>query len=265
MKSHFARSFASVAWLAAVLSFGVAAADAAEPKSRGLKPGEFNPAHETVDVFQAIESGKIEARVIPKDITGGKILFTNKTAAPLNVKIPDAFATVHVLAQGVGSIGGIGGGQAGGATGGAGLGGGGGGAGGAGGGNFFNVAPEKVGEMPYSNLCLEHGKPDPRSTMKYEMRPLETVTTKPGIRELTVAYGAKQVSYRVAQIVAWHLNNDMSWEELAAKRIERAGFGSEPYFTADEMRTAFQLTRQLAKYLEERNNATTETLALPKL
>lgn len=242
---------------------------AAEPtKSRATKPGEYNPQHRTVDAFEAMAAGEIEVRVVPKDVTGGKLLVSNKTGEPLNVKIPDAFATVHVLAQlggsGVGNqfAGGIGGQAGAGSTGGAGIGNGGGGAGG-GGGNFFNVAPEKVGELPYAHVCLEHGKPDPRAAMKYEMRPLETLSTRPEIRELTVMLGNKQVSYRVAQIVAWHVANEMSWEELAAKTVTRLGGGSYPYFSAEEMQTAYRLHEHIVKVLEDSKNV--DSLVLPKL
>src|SRR5262249_40427563 len=86
---------------------------AAEPSKKPLKPGEFNPANETVDLFDAIKAKQVEVKLIPKDSSNGKILITNKTEQGLNLKLPDAVAAVHVVAQmgGGGMMGGIGGGM----------------------------------------------------------------------------------------------------------------------------------------------------------
>jgi hypothetical protein len=248
------------------------AAENATDSTRPLKLGQYNPAHNSVELFEAMKDGRLEVRMIPKDVAGGNVLITNKTDQPLNIKLPDSFAGVHVLAQyggggGAGSAGGIGQGAGGafggGGGGGGGMGGGGGGAGGAGGGgNFFNVAPEKIGKVPYTSVCLEHGKPDPKSTMKYEVRPLDSFTTNPKVRETLALLGRGAISQRVAQVVAWHANNEMSWETLAAKHIERLGGGSYPYFSAEEIRAAMLVDKHIAETLEAREKS---PAPLPKL
>ena len=88
---------------------GTFAAQAAEP-SRLYKRGEYNPAHDSVDVFEAIADGKLDVKLIAKDSTQAKVVITNKSQQPVNVKLPDAFAGVHVLAQLGGGMGGGGGG-----------------------------------------------------------------------------------------------------------------------------------------------------------
>jgi hypothetical protein len=262
MKRHF--SFLRLIF-AGLMMVGVAgqlrAEDSAATESAGAgrppKVGQYNPAHTSVDLFDAMKDGRLEVRMIPKDVAGGNVLITNKTDQPLNIKLPDSFAGLHVLAQSGSIAGGIGQG-AGGAFGGGGggMGGGGGQAGGAGGGgNFFNVAPEKVGKLPYVSVCLEHGKPDPKSTMKYEVRPLESFTTNPKVREVLVLLGRGAVNQRVAQIVAWHAGNEMSWEALASKQIERLGGGSYPYFSAEEMRAAMLVDKHISETLEAREKA----------
>jgi hypothetical protein len=258
-------------WTVAIL-FGLTTAawhnaTAATPK-KPLKPGEFNPEHATVDLMDAMKDGQVEVRLIPKDVTGGKALITNKSGKPLNVKLPEVFGNVHVLAQAISGVGGGlgqagGGGMGGGGGGMGGMGGGGGGLGG--GGGMFNIAPEKVGEVPYVNVCLEHGKPDPRPSMKYEIRPIESLTSSPAVIETIRMLTRGQISQRVAQILTWHHNNEMSYEELAAKTIEHLTGPSEPYFTADEIRTALAADAYIAKVLEERKKAAAQTPALPKL
>jgi hypothetical protein len=73
--------------------------------------------------------------------------------------------------------------------------------------------------------------------------------------------GRGEVSQRVAQILAWHSQNEMTWEELASKQIERLGGGSYPYFSADEMRAAMALDQHVTRTLEAREKSP----ALPKL
>jgi len=237
---------------------------AAEPNSARSAGGSGEP----VDLFAAMKDGLVEVRMIPKDVEGGRVLFTNKTDQPLTLKLPDAFAGVHVAAQyggGSGAAGGIGQG-AGGAFGGGGGGLGGGGGGGAGGlgggGGMFNVAPEKVGQLPYIGICLEHGKPDPKPVMKYELKPVEAVSSHPEVREVLVMLGQGRCSRRVAQIVAWHVNSEMSWEQLANKHIKRLDGSTQPYFTAEEIAAAFRLDTHVRQELAARKEA---AAAVPKL
>ncbi|MHA1567401.1 MAG: hypothetical protein ACTSX7_18985, partial [Alphaproteobacteria bacterium] len=102
---------------------------AAERTGKRLKLGQFNPDDKTVEMFTAIEQDQIDVKLIPKDSTQCRVMIENKTDQPLNVKLPDAFAGVPVLAQMGGMGGGMGGGGMqgmGGGMGGGGMGGGGG-------------------------------------------------------------------------------------------------------------------------------------------
>ncbi|MBN8604408.1 MAG: hypothetical protein J0M26_25565, partial [Planctomycetes bacterium] len=89
---------------------------------------------ESIDLFEGMENGKIEVRFLPKDATQATIVINNKTDKPLDIRLPDAFGGVPVLAQ-FGGMGGMGmGGMGGGMGGMGGMGGGMGGMGGMGGG-----------------------------------------------------------------------------------------------------------------------------------
>jgi hypothetical protein len=151
------------------------------------KSGQYNPNDQTVDMFAAIEKGDIAVQLSFKDSTEGRMRIENKTDKPLNVKLPDAFAGLPVLAQrnngggGNGRNGGGGGNRGGGGS--QGMGGGGGmGMGGMGGGmGMMNVPPEKVGQMDFVAVCLEHGKHEPRPNIPYEIKPLESFTTTPAM------------------------------------------------------------------------------------
>jgi hypothetical protein len=234
---------------------------AAERHARRGKIGEYNPAAKTVEMFAAIEKGDISVRLIPKDSTESQVLIKNETDQPLNVKLPDAFAGVPVLAQ----FGGAGGGGAGGgghhgnhngnSSGGGnqnqGMGGGMGGMmGGMGG--MFNVPPEKVGKFKVPTVCLDHGKAEPRPAIPYTIKPIESYSSKPGVREVCQMLGNGQVNQHAAQAAAWHLNNGMTWEQLAAKRVRHLNGQSRPYFSPAEIQGGMQLATSAVRAAKEK-------------
>ncbi|MFN3150787.1 hypothetical protein [Bremerella sp.] len=219
---------------------------------------------ETVEMFQAIDNGDIEVKFIPMNSERGTVIITNKTKKKMRVELPAAFAGVP-LAQfgggggfggnqgggfggGQGGFGGQGGGNQGvgggfgGQGGGGGFGGGGGGFGGnqGGGGGFFNVMPEKVQRIKVQGVCLDHGLEDPDPQIPYELKPIASYTEKPGVADLCHMLGSGQLNQRSAQAAAWHLNNGMSWEELANKRIEHLIGDDTPYFSRQELQIAYK-------------------------
>ncbi len=249
------RIFLSMLTVAAV-SVGTSVL-AATPAGALAKSGEFNDQHKSVEMFQAIEQGQIDVKVIPKDSSECNVLIENKTDQPLNVQLPAAFGGVPVLAQFGGGAGGMGGGLGGGGGSstqsfGGGMGGMGGGGMMGGGGGFFNVAPEKVGQFKVPTVCLEHGKKEPRAAIPYEIRPIEQVTDKPAVHALCAMLGTGQVNQRAAQVAAWNLNCNMSWQELAAKRLRFANGTSRPYFLPTELRAGVQLAAMAVQKAEQK-------------
>ena len=261
---------------------------AADRPGKPPGPGQFNPQHETVEMFEAIEQGQIEVKLIPKDSTESRVLIENKTKQPLNVKLPEAFAGVPVLAQagfgGAGNLGGVGnrGNRGFGGGGNQGFGGGFGGMGGMGMGGMgmfnvppekvaqnpqamFNVPPQKVGKLKVMTVCLEHGKREPQPSMKYEIKPIDQFTEKKQVHELCRMLGSGLLNQRAAQVAAWHLNNEMSFQELAAKRLRFANGTSRSYFTPQELRAGMQLVAMatnLAKQREKRQKSPGEEISL---
>ncbi len=241
------------------------AVSAAEPSlaDSPAKAGAFKAEGEMVELFAAAAKGDIEVKLIPKDSTTGQVIITNKTKKPLTIQLPEAFAGVPVLAQGLQGGGGFGGGNQGGGGGqnqgfgGGGLGGGGGGFGGGGGGfgggggGLFNVGPEKVGKLKFVAVCLEHGKLDPNPRVPYAMKPIESFVSKPEVIEVVKMLGKGELNQSSAQAAAWHLNNEMSWNELASKIGKKHLDGSvEPYFNAATLEVAVRGTREAAHRAE---------------
>jgi hypothetical protein len=234
---------------------------AAERRGRLTKIGEYIPNAETVDMFAAMQKGDIAVQLIPKDSTQSQVLIKNKTDKPLNVKLPEAFAGVPVLAQNFGGGNAVGGGNnrgnrnSGNNGGNQGMGGGMGGMMGGGGMGMFSVPPEQVGKFKVPTVCLDHGKAEPRAAIPYELKPIESYTSKPGVRELCQMLGNGQMNQRAAQAAAWHLNNDMSWEQLAAKQVHRLGSPSQPYFSPAEIQAGMQIAAAAVSTAKEKEKA----------
>ncbi len=55
-----------------------------------LKGTPAEPA-EVVEMFSAIEDGRIDVGLIPKDSTRARVFIENKTDKPLSVQLPAAF------------------------------------------------------------------------------------------------------------------------------------------------------------------------------
>jgi hypothetical protein len=230
---------------------------AAERRGRRTKIGEYISNAETVEMFAAMEKGDIAVKLIPKDSTQAQVVIENKTDKPLNVKLPDAFAGVPLLGQNLAGAGGAGGnrnsnrsGSNQGNQGNQGMGGGMGGMMG-GGMGMFSLPPEQVGKFKVPTVCLDHGKADPRPSIPYQIKPLDSYTTKAGVRELCQALGKGQTSQRVAQAAAWHLNNDMSWEQLAGKQIKHLNGPSQPYFSPAEIQVGMQVANTAVRAAKE--------------
>ena len=233
---------------------------------------------QVVRLFEAMEAGDIEVQFIASSSAAANVIFTNRTQQPLRIELPAAFAGVPVLAQfgngpgagqfgiagpgnivpggnfGVGApAGGAAQGVGGGFNPGVGVGQNGAGFNGAGfnganfnGGGFFNIDAGSTRRLKVETVCLEHGKPDPNPRLKYELRPIEALTSRPEVAELCAMLGRGEIPQAAAQAAAWHVANDLSWEELAAKDRVRLRHGYyEKYFSQEEISQAVQIVEQI--------------------
>jgi hypothetical protein len=239
-------------FVALALLPGVAVAASPSKKAAAKQPAE------QVELFAAMKAGDVDVKFIPKDDTEARLIIKNNTKKPLSIQLPEAFAGVPALAQrnnnnsgssnnssqnqGVGGGGMMGGGMGGGGMGGGGMG---------GGGGFFNVPAEKVGQMKFATVCLEHGKKNPNAKIPYDIKPIEEFNDKPEVRELLKLFSAGQLSQRATQAAAWHFANGMSWEELASKQIKHLNGTSERYFSMQEIVLARQIAAVTEKTVRE--------------
>ena len=219
------------------------------------------PASAVSDLFDAEERQQVSIRYIPNDSKSAQIIVTNRTRSPQTLRLPVAFAGVPVLAQFGGGMGGggMGGGQGGFAGAGIGggaqaMGGGGGGFGGQGmngmggggmgqgGGGAFSIPPERSRTFRVPTVCLEYGKTEPSSRMPYKLVRADSFSSDPKLAVVLEILGRGELSQKVAQAAVWHMANGLSWEKLAAEKIDRAGgIPDEPYFSQAELIAAHRV------------------------
>jgi len=256
-----ARSLASLAGLVALSLVAVSGAQARDAggKPRGAATTEPPIVRE---LFEAESDGLVEVRFIPNDSRSAQVILKNTSGKPLSLKMPSAFAAVPALGQmGMGGMGGMG--MGGGGMGGGGMGGGGmgqgmgggfgnqgmngmGGMGGMGGGGMggmpaggaFSIPAEKTKVVKVTTVCLEHGKKEPSSRMAYKLVPLDSFSTDPALRGLLEGLARGEMTQKVAQAATWHVANGLSWQELAAKKIDRLGRPDDAWFTQTELTLA---------------------------
>ena len=219
------------------------------------------PLAEEVEFFVAMESGDIEATMIMSDATKGILMVKNRTTKPLTIKTPAALAGVPILAQrnGAGGIGGMGGGRnggmggmggmqgmmggmmGGGMMGGMGMGGMG--MGGMGMGGMFNIAPDKVQKVRLVAVCADHGLTDPSPRVPYKPIRAETYAKDSVVLGIVTLMCAGVLDQPAAQAAVWHLQNGLSWDELAQKiGIKHINGTTEPFFTQDQLQRAIAAT-----------------------
>ena len=234
--------------------------------SKTLTPAD---GYDHVEMFSAMDDGTIKVELIPKDATQANVFVTNLDDKPLAVEMPEAFVGIPVLAQGFGGGqgGGFGGGQGGGGRGGGfgggqggghgfgggggqgrgggGFGGGGQGGGGQGGGfggGVFNIPPGKRAKVTFTTVCLEFHKPDPRPSMKYEIKPAKDYITDESIIEMLKMVANDEVSQPIAQAASWHRLDGLSWEFLLNhNRTELSNGYFERFFTPNQVGWAQEL------------------------
>lgn len=277
-----------VRWcLASLVVLGLAAEPGLAAKKSGggvITQPRFDPAAERVEMFAAIEEGRISARLIPRNALGGNVLFENKTDRPLTIELPAVVVGTSIHNQfggGFGGGGGLGGGGLGGGQGGFGGGqgggqqavgggfgggqgvgqggfggGGGGGIGGGQGGGFFSIPAGKRVSIPLTSVCLEHGKPEPGQTSDYVLLPVDHYSTDPVLPALLSLVASGRGSAEAAQAAAWHVSNGMTWDDLKAKRRMHLTSGSSPYFTEAQLAEAKRIVESAMKAAKERGTAT---------
>ena len=106
---------------------------------------------------------------------------------------------------------------------------------------LLSVPAGRTIRIRLDSVCLEYGKPEPRPRIAYELRPLETFSVDPTLKQVLAMLPYEGVSQREIQIASWHLASDMSWEDLDALRVEHLNGRSERRFETAEIDRAREI------------------------
>jgi len=213
---------------------------------------------EAGDLFAALKAGDVEARVVARDPHHVRVFLKNPSKRALSVKLPEVLAARPILAQnnffnpqGNGQglstttssqqpAQAVGGPTSTGSS------------RGFNGGTIFNIPPESVREIQIDSVCLEHGKPNPKNTMPYELAPLAEVCKEPAVESLLVRYGKEGLDRDVVQVAAWNLANGLSWDKLAAMTEPVAINAVRSVYTPQQLQAARHLTDRAKKEIGAR-------------
>lgn len=125
----------------------------------------------------------------------------------------------------------------------------------------FRVPAGKVGKVSAATFCLEHGKPDPNSRVKYRIVPIEQfVGSDERIVTLCKLLADGSISQNTAQAAAWNLANGISFDQLATmNRVQSKYTGNVRMFNDDELKTALGIVEKLNKQAAASQLASTST------
>lgn len=226
---------------------------AAQPGYSGSCAGDLGTVAETFPLLGAIERGIVEAKVIARDERHVRVFLKNPGTQPINVSIPDVLAARPILAQAVNNFfnpQGPGGnsnsgssqsGQSQAVAGPSQF------SGQNNNNGIFAIPPESVREVKIKSVCLEHGKPEPNSRLKYELVEASKVGVGPELETLLAGYGRDELDAEAVQAATWHLANGKSWQDLANMSRMAAINARSSIFTQRQLQTAKRLVADAQK------------------
>ena len=263
--------------LTVATSLSAAKKERTRKRSGVIRTLKYDPAAETVKLFDGLEDHRLQARVVPKNEFAANVYLTNTTSKPLTVVLPKAVVAVHVLKQfgdlpsgdifsdSSGNQQQSGNSQS---------------VGGQfqnstnfssqgnnsnllnnnGNGNgFFSIPPEKTVVTQLHTVCLDHGKNSPSPRMKYVLRKIEDYTSNQKLRKLLENYNPKKTDRNAMQAAAWHLANGISWRQLKSKKSRLLIGVTRRYFTSKQLKNAQTLVKTAQESTKKRIRQSTSS------
>jgi hypothetical protein len=94
-------------------------------------------------------------------------------------------------------------------------------------------------------VCLNYGLREPSSSKPYEIRPIENYVEDPAVIAVVQAYANGDLPTGAAQAAVWHLNSEVSWDELAAKLTgTERNLVRESYFSSEEIEAGMAIANE---------------------
>lgn len=267
---NMSRLSGRLAWLAITLT-SLPGLCGEKQQDKQQQPQTTQSTPESIELFAAIQGGKISVALVPQSYSALNLRVRNNTRQALKVELPSTIAAVPTArlqarqgATGPTSL--SNGFQFGQNQGGSqGLGGSLGGpwAGGTlaqvkdkagksqpvnSGPRYWTLAPRQVFQTQIPCFCLEFGKPDPNSRIPYQLCPLDQLNNRPAVKELIDQFAQQRIAQSVAQLAAWHIANDVPWQLLTRVQFPRTPNSRGHHVTPMELVAARKLAESLPSY-----------------
>ncbi len=114
----------------------------------------------------------------------------------------------------------------------------------------FTVPAGKTVAVRAPTVCLDYGLREPTPRITYRLVALDTVEQDARLAVILGGLATGHVSQKVAQAAAWHLASGLTWEKLAAEKIDRAGGDPDaPFFSAAELASAQHVVAIATKFV----------------
>jgi len=209
---------------------------AREPRSR-RRAAEATA--ERVELFAGLQDGRLRARFVAADAEQARLTIVNVADAPLTVELPSTFAGVPTSTRSGGespqTLGAVIQPTSQGRL------------------TSIDLLPGRRQELPVVCVCLEYGKPTPRPRDAFTIATVESVSDRAEVRTLLEELAEGRLDQAAAQLAAWHFNNGLTGEQLAA-----TGFAPERMADAAKLVERVRATtaeRQSAKRREAASEA----------
>ncbi len=114
-----------------------------------------------------------------------------------------------------------------------------------GGGGMFRVPAGRVGKLQAATVCLEFGKRDPNARLAYRLVPLDQFIGDKRVANVCDRLSQGIITQNVAQALAWHYANGLTWDKLAHLNRRESVAASERFFNLEELQLAMAIAEQI--------------------
>lgn len=116
---------------------------------------------------------------------------------------------------------------------------------------FATIPAGKSMQFGFKSVCLNYGRPEPMSKMTYRLIPVKTYSNDPVLAELLESYSSR-VDQDAMQAAAWHVANDMNWNQISHLPLRSLAATSAKLFQAKDVQAAQQLVESAEARAKDR-------------
>lgn len=122
-------------------------------------------------------------------------------------------------------------------------------------GGFATIPPGKSIQLQLRTVCLNYGRPEPHQRLTYRLTPVEKYSSDPVLAELLES-DSPRTDNEVLQAAAWHVANNLTWQQLAQLPDRQLHGTSAKLFNVRQLQAAQALLERVQKQAAQRPQPT---------